>query len=134
MTKPTLINHPSLVKLLAKQADYPQYIVKDILHALAVVLPQELLRGSKVKIEGVGTISPKKSTERDFVSLLTGVRTTQWTKVSCTLKPDKLMSNALNFVEASDTSNALNNEELKVLINSKEIPVVPENTVESNPD
>lgn len=131
MTKPTLINHPSLVKLLSKQADYPQYIVKDILHALAVVLPQELLKGSKVKIEGVGTISPKKSTERDFVSLLTGVRTTQWTKVSCTLKPDKLMSNALNASEVSTSINALNNEDLKVLINSGEIPLVPENTVES---
>ena len=129
MTKPTLINHSSLVKLLSKQADYPQYIVKDILHALAVVLPQELLKGSKVKIEGVGTISPKKSTERDFVSLLTGVRTTQWTKVSCTLKPDKLMSNALNASEVSASSNALNIE-----IISEEIPVVPENTVESTPD
>jgi len=129
MTKCTLINHPSLVKLLSKQADYPQYIVKDILHALAVVLPQELLKGSKVKIEGVGTISPKKSTERDFVSLLTGVRTTQWTKVSCTLKPDKLMSNALNASEVSASSNALN-----IGINSEEIPVVPENTVESTPD
>ena len=119
MTKPKLINHTALVKLLSKQADYPQYIVKDILHSLAVVLPQGLLQGNKVRIDGVGTISPKKSTERDFVSLLTGVRTTQWTKVSCTLKPDKLMSNALN------------NEELKSLINSKETPVVPENTLES---
>ena len=117
MTKPKLINHSSLVKLLSKQADYPQYIVKDILHSLAVVLPQELLQGKKVKIDGVGTISPKKSTERDFVSLLTGVRTTQWTKVSCTLKPDKLMSNALN-----------------VGIIPEEIPVVPEIMLESTPD
>ena len=122
MTKPKLINHSSLVKLLSKQADYPQYIVKDILHSLAVVLPQELLQGKKVRIDGVGTISPKKSTERDFVSLLTGVRLTKWTKVSCTLKPDKLMSNALN------------NEELKSLINSKEIPVVLENTLELTQD
>lgn len=129
MTKPKLINHSSLVKLLSKQADYPQYIVKDILHSLAVVLPQELLQGNKVKIDGVGTISPKKSTERDFVSLLTGVRTTQWTKVSCTLKPDKLMSNALNSIEGLALSNALN-----IGIISEETPVIPENALESAPD
>ena len=119
MTKPKLINHSSLVKLISKQADYPQYIVKDILHSLAVVLPQELLQGKKVRIDGVGTISPKKSIERDFVSLLTGVRLTKWTKVSCTLKPDKLMSNALNA---------------DVGVISEEIPVVPENALESTQD
>lgn len=117
MTKTKLINHSSLVKLLSKQADYPQYIVKDILHSLAVVLPQELLQGNKVRIDGVGTISPKKSTERYFVSLLTGVRLTKWTKVSCTLKPDKLMSNALN-----------------IGIISEEIPVVPEIMLELTQD
>jgi len=96
VTKQKLITHPSLVKLVSSQSDYPQYIVKDILRALAVVLPKELTKGSKVKLEGVGTFSIKKSTKRDFVSMLTGVRKEQWTKVGLSVKPDGYMANSLN--------------------------------------
>jgi len=110
MTKQKLITHPSLVKLVSSQSDYPQYIVKDILRALAVVLPRELNKGAKVKIEGVGTFSTKKSIKRDFVSLLTGVRKEQWTKVGLSVKPDGYMSNALNVEKDGTESNTLNTE------------------------
>jgi len=110
MSKPKLITHPSLVKLVSSQSDYPLYIVKDILRALAVVLPRELNKGSKVKLEGVGTFSTRKSIKRDFVSVLTGVRTEQWTRVGLSVKPDGYMSNALNDSSVSAESNSLNPE------------------------
>jgi len=95
-TKQKSITHSALVKLVSIKSDYPQYIIKDILRALAVVLPKELNKGSKVKLEGVGTFSLKKSIKRDFVSMLTGVRKEQWTKVGLSVKPDGYMVNALN--------------------------------------
>ena len=110
MPKQKLITHPSLVKLVSSQSDYPLYIVKDVLRALAVVLPKELNKGSKVKLEGVGTFSIKKSIKRDFVSMLTGVRTEQWTRVGLSVKPDGYLTNALNDSSVSAESNALNPE------------------------
>ena len=96
MTKQKFTNYATLVKLISNQSDYPQYIVKDILRSLAIVVPQELLQDKKVKIEGLGTLSIKKSIKRNFVSMLTGVSKEQWTRATCSLKADGYLSNALN--------------------------------------
>ena len=90
------ISHSQLVELLAKQVDYHEYEVKDVLEGLAVVLARILNEDNTCSISGVGVFSKRKGNEREFVSGLTGKLTKAVTKSSISIRGDSRIIEALN--------------------------------------
>lgn len=92
-------NHVSSVDLLSILADssgYLKYEVEDVMRHLAYCVTRLLKLGSKVDIEGIGTFSRRESKDRTFKSAFNSVEYKVSTKISATLKPDRLLKNALN--------------------------------------
>lgn len=94
-----LIQNKQLIKLIAEQCGYFDYQISDMLHALAVVLVEQVNLENEVKVKGVGVFSYKPSRPVRNYSPWSGKQMNVMSKRSVKFKPDTLMLNKLNTKE-----------------------------------
>jgi len=92
----TCINNKELIELVSQQSTHFKYVVEDVLHALAVVIAEQISQGNEVKLKGVGVLSPKKQREVKNYSHYSGKYMNVLSKKTLKFKPDTLMLNYLN--------------------------------------
>ena len=90
------INNKGLIELVSQQSTHYKYIVEDVLHALAVVIQEQVDEGNEVKLKGLGVFSLKNPRRITNYSPYTGKHMDKYTKRTCKFKPDTLLLNYLN--------------------------------------
>lgn len=103
-----LIQNKQLIKLIAEQCDYFDYQISDVLHALGVVLAEQVNLENEVKVKGIGNFKFKPSRPVRNYSYYSGRYMDVMSKRSVKFKPDTLFINKLNTTDAKGDNNDLN--------------------------
>ena len=90
------INNKEIIELVSQQSTHFKYIVEDVLHALAVVIQEQIDKGNEVKLKGLGVFSLKPQRRIQNYSPFSGKHMDKYTKRTCKFKPDTLLLNYLN--------------------------------------
>jgi len=101
------ILHDELVGMVAAYSNYAKYEVEDIFHFLAIAISEEIKKGNRVRLKGVGWFKTKKPYTRTFYSAMIEEKVKVTTKITPMLSGDNYMINYLN----SDSTEELDNEE-----------------------
>lgn len=104
------ISKKELIRKVAIQSGYFIYEIEDFLHALAIVVSEEVKQGNVVKVDGLGTFIYKPPRPVKNFSPYTGRYMDTISKKSCKFKPDRLFLNLLNGVDETKL-NLLNDSE-----------------------
>lgn len=89
-----LINQKELVRLVATQAEYLHYEVKDILDAFCYVVIKQLEEGNRIKLDDMFTIGVRSTNPRAFV--LNGVAGVSQGKKKVDFVTSNILINRLN--------------------------------------
>ena len=74
----------------------PHFLNGLVESTLSETISDILSEGHAVKVQGIGTFRPKKGTQREFISNLTGEKFSKITKNGVLFKPDVCLSEKLN--------------------------------------